>query len=278
MISVEHSWSGKRTAWLFSWGERKIKQDKTQWIMSVKWWSVSFFNMLYNKTASALSKTLHVTPKVVQIWTDNCTAFEHPGYKQEFKCWFTEEKQTDRRVKGGLWAFCGLLWCPGPCSLTCFSLVFVASVLYLLPASSTHHCCFYVSARHLQSYGFKKCLEKMTVSRDRRVRLTQKKQWTHERETNTWKSCRQKKLNTKSDTDSYWLHTLYVHMLRLYASTTTGLCENSMNQTSYDSINEPLGAEDFDMRRFFFYGHRKILGGGLILRISWVNNKQKLKQ
>lgn len=26
-----------------------------------------------------------------------------------------------------------------------------------------------------------------------------------------------------------------------------------MNQTSYDSINEPLGAEDFDMRRIFLW-------------------------
>lgn len=33
-----------------------------------------------------------------------------------------------------------------------------------------------------------------------------------------------------------------------------------MNQTSYDSINEPLGAEDFDMRRFFFLWPSKDFG------------------
>lgn len=124
----------------------------------------------------------------------------------------TDWQEGKRRFLGFLW-FIVVPWSM-PAD---FFLVFVASVLYLLPASSTHHCCFYVSARNLQSYGFRKCLKKLAVSRDRRVRLTQKKHWTHEQETNTWKShsrrpCRQKKLSTKSDTDSYWLHTLYVHM------------------------------------------------------------------
>lgn len=77
-----------------------------------------------------------------QVSVHGCTAC---GYKGEFKCWNIREKEhtvTD------------LLWCPVPRLLT-FSLVFVASVLYLLlPASSAHHCCFYVFARNLQSYGF----------------------------------------------------------------------------------------------------------------------------
>lgn len=127
-------------------------------------------------------------------------------------------KTTQKETRGKRRSFHFLLWCSGLCPLTCFSLVFVASVLYLLPASATPPLLVRLCTQPAELWILKVLGKNQCKSRQKSVADTHTKKASNAwAETKTWKRksrsqrpYRQKRLSRKSETDSYCWHRLYV--------------------------------------------------------------------
>lgn len=146
-------------------------------VLDRSWWSMSFLERLYHKTASTFSKIFPIYHLLIFY-------FGHPGNNKYFNVYWRNIVQNKKRGKEDIFIFYfdALVYARWLSFLHC-----LLRQYYTCCLPAPHHRCFYVSACNLQSYGFKKCLAKINASRDREVWLTKQKASLAWAETKTWK-------------------------------------------------------------------------------------------